>query len=208
METGDTIKQLKEIAYTYYPFGINDSDQDYYNSPQYLHLKETKQRRVNLMIDNWDALVRNIAEQSDKLNIIIEDWKEIVPINNCFKLVVIANDTAEDMETRIRLVLNLSILIPYYLIHQSIVTPESKVIHKGDYSSVAYNVPKQVHEIHSVICSLLHRYFPVYNPLLQKIAEEPIDEIVFDGRGNISGYYLSTTRRMTIFNAFFSNNFL
>jgi len=202
------IQQLQEEAYTYYPKGILDSEPQYYLSSAYLNLQQTKKEKINLMLNSWLQLVEDINHQSDGFNIQVEDWKETLHVDNCFKLVIIDKSTAKKLEDCIRLVLNLSLLIPYYWVHQSLWTPESKIVHKGNYQSVSYNIPTEVAALYDTLVNLIDNHFPSYQAIHPEILFTSIEDIMFEGHGQIQGLLSNDNKRMNIFSAFFSNNYL
>lgn len=208
MDNKEVIKKLKDLAYTYHPYGINFFDTEYAISPEALYLQETKKLKANLLKNNWDALVRQINNSSVYYNILIEDWTQEVLVDNCFKLVVILRSTDEKIQNCIRLVLNLSVLIPYYLIYQSIYSPESMKIHNGNYSSVSYNIPFEGKKYEKILYKFLKENFPEYSTLNQDIAEATIEEIMYNGIGNVTHGNSAPYPNLTIFNTFFTHHLL
>jgi len=202
------IQQLQSEAYTYYPKGILDSEPQYYLSSEYLNLQQTKKEKINLMLNSWLQLVEDINHQSDRFNIQVEDWKETLHVDNCFKLVIIDESTAEKLEDCIRLVLNLSLLIPYYWVHQSLRTPESRLVHNGNYQSVSYNIPNGVTELYNTLVNSLVSHFPSYQKIHPEVLFTSIEDIMFEGHGHIQGILSNDNKRMNILNAFFSNHYL
>lgn len=196
--------ELKNFAYSLYPEGMWDGDPKYFLSPQHIRLQEVQALKMKPAMKKWKVLVQDLLDSSDSLNFELENWERGLIIDQCYKLKIIATNTAQLRQDRVRLVLNLSFLIPYFVIHQSRETPDSR--RNGDliFETGSFIIPDIVKPIHSFLLDKLKIHFPGYKEFDMEIGAIPLDNIMFDGRGYVPPFSSPDTKRINIYNAFFT----
>ncbi|WP_316742555.1 hypothetical protein [Pedobacter antarcticus] len=204
MDINEKIEYLKALAYRYYPAGMWDGDPAYEQSEETKLLRQTQTTQIDLIQSKWNALVHDLINHTESFNVEIADWGRALSIDQCFKLILIANDTAQLREDRVWLVLNLSFLIPYFVIHQARGTADSKIEDDGSFQTGSFGIPEEAIEIHSFLLDLLKIYFPDYSELDMEIGSFPLDNLMFDGRGNVAKHTSEDAKRINIYNAFFT----
>ncbi len=193
-----TTQKLREKAYELYPKGIYDGVPEYESTPERRRLREIR-KIIPDLTNNWEHLLIDLQKGNILKDLKIEDWSETLPIEQCFKLRIYSAQFPTG-----GLVLNVSVLIPYYIIHRpSFDRSESRAL------DFPFDITGKNLDISLLIKPIVERNFPGYEELMSDVALETIEDITFDGVGTLNRYLDQTgLPKMTIFNAFFSVRYL
>lgn len=98
--------------------------------------------------------------------------------------------------------------LPYFIFHQSAYSSASKNIHKGNFKDVCFDIPESVMYIYLTASKWIKKYFINYKEMDSHTALLQLNNIVYDGVGLLDYEQSDILRKLTVFNALFSTNYL
>ena len=195
------VNKFKEIAYTLYPQGLLDRTLEYEETTENQRLKKALKNKENL-----SNILEEISYEVISTNSFLkfENLSNALLADRCVK-----GQFYQDINRKGSLFVLISLIQPYYLVYESSDTYFPKTIGDLNISSnfikdVNYN-SSLLKNIKNIICGKL----PSYNEFPSEYLNVEIDEVTYDGIGSLKVFNQSKNIfKMTLFNVFFSNNYL
>lgn len=196
----ETVTELSNLSYTFFPKGLSDSSEKFWNSKEYKN-----QRKFLEQKGSFESMLNSINKSllSKFDNLIIENLNDILPKDRCVKEKLILNKKSHC------LVVYMSMLIPYYVIYESSQNFIQQTL-KPSYNinHIEKNISKDYLAVSSEFNILITDKLPQYQPLSQEVIFTPVHNIAFNGNGVLENFIPSNfANPMTLFNVFFSDNY-
>jgi hypothetical protein len=196
----EKIVELEKLSYQFFPKGKSDRDEVFWISEEYIKLKSFLNQK-NSFVNVLNSLIKSMKTNFGDL--MIEEMNNSIPSDRCVKIKFFINNEKS------YLMLYVSILIPYYIIYESLLN--KKVETFDEFLEKKY-VQKKISDGYEQICSkvelCMKHLLPEYQLMSQEIFSHSVPDIVYNGNGVLNNFLPSKySTPMTIFNVFFSDNY-
>lgn len=191
----ETPASFINTAYTYFPKGVSDEDENYASTPEHRHLIKTLNQNQHLD-KNWKALLKELKKDCVCQFIGVPDR-----IERGFRIAIIVAKPE-----RHYVVINISKLTPYYCFYtksgqENVTVSEPGFLTFSDFAS-------QDREVINKASEKIKTFFEGYKEFPSNLIHIELKDVEYEDKGELVAnlFKRSNPIPMTLFRAFFSTN--
>jgi hypothetical protein len=195
----EVLKQKSEflqLAYSFYPKGIDDQDELYGATPQFRHLYKTLQKN-DYLDEKWQQLLSILQQRLKCSEIGIPD-----PIKRGYRIAIFLETPKPH-----NIVVNVSKLISRYVFYTELPSESKTYGRRSNFIFKNFAPPDQ--EIVDWVSEQIKLYFDGYTQFPPELPLVKFKDVRFEDNGVLAiddEKYPNQFTSMTLFNAFFSSN--
>lgn len=191
---------LIDLAYTFFPKGINENNPEYFNSKEHQNLIAGLEKKAD-----FEKMFLDISSEVTSFfqRMLFEDLSFNLVMDRCVK----GKFFYEEEDNYI--MVYISIIIPFYVIYEANNILSDKNLGSFDQTDHIWkeNSPTFI-RFKEVFQLIVNNQLPEYEKLDFDLAQTEVDDILFNGNGRLASFkHQRFSSKMTLFNAFFSDNY-